>query len=117
MNFYISTLADDSTASRILSLIERHAPRLMRAGGGALSQECGGKPMAEKDHGNMRLRRSIAAERRQRIVELARSGCVSRKEIQFATGAAQSVVHKTLKAAGVDIRDARSGRRWKRGEL
>lgn len=39
MNAFVSTLNDESVAYRCLSLIERHCPRLMRAGGGPLEQD------------------------------------------------------------------------------
>lgn len=36
MNQAKNTFRDESEASRILSMIERHAPRLMRTGGGSI---------------------------------------------------------------------------------
>lgn len=77
---------EDHTVRRCVELIERHAPRLMRAGGGALAQE------------NPSSGRRMPQEVRARIRALHRSG---RRVVEIAaeTGRSRFAVWRVLRGA------------------
>lgn len=82
-HFYANLDADESPFTRCLNMIERHAPRLMIAGGGALIQEVPGSG------------RRISSECRQSIMAALRaSGGTEFVPIAKANGVARSTVCK-----------------------
>jgi hypothetical protein len=84
----ICTLQDESTASRCLSLIERHAAKLARMAGGHLP----------KEYANMQ--HPLTRAGRARIVELgATAPTIS--AIATATGWSGATVRKVLRQAGI----------------
>jgi DNA-directed RNA polymerase specialized sigma24 family protein len=86
----ISHLFDsDTTAQRCLDLIARHAPRLMRCGGGGLSTD-----------GAMI---KLTPERRRTIVALRRSGWRTR-DIAKRVVCAQPTVSRVCREAGLVFR-------------
>lgn len=96
---------DDSTASRMLDLVYRHAPRLIRCGGGALSREEIRSLDANK--GGPR----ISAETRAKILAVAREGKLSATAIARQCGTTQSTVRSLLIREDVPIVvDGRAGR-------
>jgi hypothetical protein len=80
---------DESTASRVLDLIARCAPRLMRCGGGPLTQE--------PEHKRWRH----TPEERARILELGRLGTLSPTQIAKHVGSTQAAVRKMLLKHGI----------------
>lgn len=104
MNGFISTFADESPATRIMRLVERHCPRLMRTGGGALSADCTPRGSQFGDTGAW-LR--VTPEQRAHILALGRAGLMTRRQIREATGATQSSVYKILDAEGITVPDGR----------
>jgi len=64
-------MSDNTTAGRCLSLIERHAARLMRAGGGTLQQEQHHRSHAPR----------MSAEIRERALEMILEGKLGGTEI------------------------------------
>ena len=88
---------DQSTASRMLDLVARHCPRLMRQGGGALSKE----ELHDKDANKGGPR--ISAETRARILAIARQGKLSPTQIARECGTTQSTVRSLLVRMDVPI--------------
>ncbi len=89
----IVTLYDsDSTEMRCMRLIERHAPRLMREGGGALSREVDGGE-----------RKVVTWRARSRILTLRRDG-YSPTEIGEAVGFSEMTIYRVCHKAGVGWR-------------
>lgn len=87
MNFGIYD-SDGTTASRCLALIARHAPRLMREGGGAVHGE-------QLRPSSRRMGRALARSKRREIVALARRG-LKRWKIASELGVSRSTVTRTL---------------------
>ena len=104
MNGFIATFYDESPATRIMRLVERHCPRLMREGGGALSADCTPRGSQFGDTGAW-LR--VTPEQRSHILALGRAGLMTRRQIREATGATQSSVYKILDAEGIAVPDGR----------
>ena len=88
---------DDSIATRMLSLIERCAPKLMRSGGGALSRE-----QSQIEH-----RPRMSPDQRETALRLARTGRYTGTEIAGMVGTSQSAICKLLAKHGVEVRDGR----------
>jgi hypothetical protein len=88
-----------TTARRCLDLIERHAPRMMRLGGGAMGVRKELPP----------ARRLTDADR-ARIVSAAALGG-SMNSVVRATGWSWATVVRVLRLAGVVRRDCRAGRK------
>ena len=84
----LCTLQDESSAARCLSLIERHATRMMKMGGGRLV----------KDHPNMQ--HPLTEEGRAQIIALAATADTV-SAIASATGWSGATVRKVLNYAGL----------------
>ncbi len=97
MNGFIATFADESAATRIMRMIERHCPRLMRQGGGALSRET--MDCATR----IRTKPELVA----RIVALGSQQRLNVTEIAREVGSTQSVVFKILAKHGLRAPDGR----------
>ena len=82
---------DGSTAARCLALIELHAPRMMRAAGGAIQDE-------------KRSWRKIGREDAANMVRLYRAG-KSLDAVGAETGWSKTPIAKVLIRAGVAIRE------------
>lgn len=95
---------DESPAARMLDMIARCAPRLMRCGGGALS--------SEESHGGTRSRHT--PEQIARIVALGREQRLNATQIAREVGSTQSATQKILEKHGIRAPDGRSGRVSKR---
>lgn len=61
----------DSTASRMLDLVARHCPRLMREGGGPLGRDYECKPPTATTPELIARIRALAAEKPRQIAEIA----------------------------------------------
>ena len=109
MNTFISTFQDESAATRVMRLIERHCPRLMKAGGGALVGDCDNRTRSENaaQWANRRAWRRLTAEQREHVLALGRAG-KCRKEIVAETGICASSVYRLLASEGVTARDGRT---------
>ncbi len=86
---------EESPVSRMLGLIERRAPVLLRIGGAPLSREC---------------RITLTPAQRAKIVALARGGELSGTDIARAIGTRQSTVQKILRQEGIQTPDGRKTR-------
>jgi len=95
---------EESDGSRILDLVARHCPRLMRCGGGALS--------SEEAHGGTRSRHT--PEQIARIVALGREQKLNATQIAKEVGSTQSATQKILEKHGVRAPDGRAMRVSKR---
>ncbi len=93
---------DDSTASRMLDMVARGGPRLMRTGGGAISSE-------QVAHGGTKSGARISSETRARILVLGRNGDLSPSEIARKLGTTQSTVRNLLTREGVEIVNKKRG--------
>jgi transposase-like protein len=93
--------ADDSTASRCLGLIERHAARMMRTGGGGIAREAASQIHTYR----------ITADKKARALELSTTGLYSATEIAAMVGSTQSTISKFLRKAGASLRDGRAPRK------
>lgn len=82
--------SQSDTAARCLSLIERHAPGLMIAGGGSLSQQ--------ESEGSGR---EIPWQKRRKIIRLRKRTNKQSGEIAAEIGCSQISVQKICRAAGV----------------
>ena len=96
--------SDDSPAARMLDLIARHAPRLMRCGGGSLPRE-------QMDHVT---RARTSPELVACIVALGREGRLNVTQIAREVSSTQSVAFKILARHGLRAPDGRAGRISKR---
>lgn len=76
---------DRSGIANLLDMIERHAPKLMRQGGGALSREAG--------DGSAPAR--ITEQQRRQVIALTREGRM-RKDVAARTGVSKSMVCKIV---------------------
>jgi len=97
------TLTDyDTTAARCLRLIERHAPRLMRVGGGSIAGEGAyrGNPQGPKLISTL--------EQRQQVTQLIQQGSLTASEIAARVGVYNQLVHRMAKRAGVRLPDGRA---------
>jgi len=65
------SINDESPIQRILALVERHAPRMMRAGGGGLSRNFQSHPPTPTTPELIARVRVIAAERPRTINDIA----------------------------------------------
>lgn len=81
---------EESAVSRMLKLIERHAPRLMREGGGALR----GEAVAP---------RKLTEDQRAKIMGLGRAGKMTALEIAHAVGCRQAAAWQALHRAGITV--------------
>lgn len=90
-------LDDESPMQRIISMIEIHAPRLMRTGGGSLRGET-------KEY---MARSRVTAEQGRRMVELERQG-VPQWQIALDVKCSAPTVSKWLKRNGQPSRVVRS---------
>lgn len=90
----------DSIAERCLALIEKHAPRFMRCGGGSLP----------RDQQRMQKENRLRPEQKARIIELGRAGLLTGTEIAREVGATQSSTHKLLRKHGLTVPDGRECR-------
>jgi hypothetical protein len=90
-------------------MIERHCPRLMRQGGGALSRDCALRTRSDgsTQWDDMGRWRRVTPEQRAHIIGLGRAGLMTRRQIREATGATQSSVYKILDAEGITVPDGR----------
>jgi DNA invertase Pin-like site-specific DNA recombinase len=86
---YYQQLETESTASRCLALIERHAARFMRIGGGSLS--CSDTQVARKP------KVDTPREKVTAIYALIAEGKLSTMQIARTVGVSYSVVHRRLK--------------------
>ena len=90
---------NESPVSRMIRMIEVHAPRLMRTGGGAI---CGSDYQITRKRGVR-----ITDEKRAKIVELARTGQHHQCRIARIVGVSQSSVWHLLHRLGIKVPDAR----------
>lgn len=90
---------NESPASRMLRMIENHAPRLMRTGGGAI---CGSDYIITRKPG-----KPITPKQRARIIKLAQTGQHYQTSIARIVGVSQSSVWHLLKRVGIKVPDAR----------
>lgn len=91
---------DESPAARMLDMIARCAPRLMRCGGGALSRE--------ESHGHGRSRHT--PEQIERIIALGRQNKLSATQIAHIVGSNQAATRKILEKHGIQAPDGRAMR-------
>lgn len=91
---------EESPAAQMLAMIERCAPILMRAGGGALSRE----------QSQIAHRPRMSPEQKDTVLRLARTGRYNGTEIADMVGTSQSAVCKLLAKHGVEVRDGRAAR-------
>lgn len=91
----ISQLYDTTsdTAARCLSLIERHAAKMARVGGGALNRET-------------RFSAPVTIEQQREILALRRSGLVY-SEISARTGYSEPTISKFCRGAGMPLKRPR----------
>jgi len=82
----------------MLDLIERCAPKLMRAGGGPLIEE--------QSQGGPRIRHT--PEQVARILELGREQKLTATQIAREVGSTQSATHKILEKHGIRAPDGRA---------
>lgn len=106
---------DESPAARMLDMIARCAPKLMRAGGGALTRDY---PERCKDGGDTRWDDRAkwvrtTPDQRAHILALAREGTHSEAEIVKLTGVKQSAVNKLLARECIKVPSGR--RAWNKG--
>lgn len=80
---------NESIASRCLALIERHAPYMMKVGGGSLS--VGDTQLNRKPKVNTPREKVLA------IYRLIREGKLTTQQIAQTVGVSYSVVHRRLK--------------------
>jgi len=107
--------AEESPASRMLDMIARCAPKLMRAGGGALTRDY---PERCKDGGDTRWDNRAkwvrtTPDQRAHVLALARAGHMSEIEICRETGVKQSAVNKLLARECIKVPSGR--RAWNKG--
>ncbi len=96
----ILQLSDGSSIARMLDLIERRAPQMMRAGGGALSQET--------------VPEITTPETAAKICELAADGSRSYAELARLSGSTPGRVRSVLINRGVAAPDGRKIRHAKK---
>ena len=113
MNGFIATFYDESPATRIMRLVERHCPRLMREGGGSLRRECETSIRVYRNNW-----KRVTKEERALILALGREGMPRKQICAEAKGVSQTSVYRILESAGVTVWDGRdaanqSGRREK----
>lgn len=89
--------AEETAASRMLDMIARCAPRLMRCGGGALQ--------GEEQHGREHSKHT--PEQIARIVALGREQRLSATDIARECGSTQSATQKILEKHGIRAPDGR----------
>lgn len=94
----------ESAASRMLDMIARCAPRMLRCGGGALS--------SEESHGGTRSRHT--PEQVARILALGREQRLNATQIARVVGSTQSATSKILEKHGIRAPDGRANRISKR---
>ncbi len=92
--------------SDLLGLIERRAPALMRAGGGAVRRCDGDKVYAA----GPRLRPG----KLNQALRLARTGEFTATDIARAVDSTQPVIRRLLIKAGISVPDGRTPRRSKK---
>lgn len=94
----ITLYEEDSFEHRMLEMVARHAPRLIRAGGGPLAREAA--PRATHPH-------KMTVVKRERAMELARTGKYTGTQIAEMIGATQSAVFKHMRRCGITLPDGR----------
>lgn len=101
---------EESAASRMLDMVARCAPKLMKAGGGALSREYADRCRSEgaKQWDNRAPWVRTTPEQRAHVVALARAGHMSEIEICQKTGVKQSAVNKLIRNEGLTVPKARN---------
>lgn len=115
MSPFVSTFEDESAATRIMRLIERHAPRLMKQGGGALVRDydnCTRSDGATIVRERSKWRR-LTPEQREHILALGRNGA-PRVQIVEETGICASTIYRILAEEGIKIVDGRSANNRRR---
>lgn len=101
---------EESVATRMLDMVARCAPKLMRAGGGALSKECA-RRFRTAGPTFWDNPKPLKPEKLAKIIALARAGKTCEAEICRITGATQSVINKLIHAQGIKVPAARRGAR------
>jgi hypothetical protein len=94
---------EPSMMDRIFEMMERHCPRLMKSGGGHLSQDFPDRHA----HSLGCKTRMTTPEQDARILALAREGKLSAKQISIEVGTTASVVRGRLTRAGIVVPDGR----------
>lgn len=91
---------EDSTASRMLALIERCAPRMMRCGGGGITQQC--------QVGERAAFRRLSAEQRAHVESVITP---DRTMMQAASEAGVSIntIRRFAERMGVTLKNGRRG--------
>lgn len=98
----VRTIFDHDTAAyRCLRLIERHAPRFMRIGGGALPQE------TYTRDGMKRPMRISTVEQREQVKELIQRADMTPTEIARKVGVYSQLVHRMARRMKVKLPDGR----------
>lgn len=92
---------NETTAARCLSLVERHAPRLMRAGGGTLQQEQHHRSHAPR----------MSAEVREKALEMILAGKLGGTEIASVLGVVSRQIFKLAAKHAVRLPDKRNEKR------
>jgi hypothetical protein len=98
MHFATNYDTHDSTFANCLGLIERHANRFLRIGGGN---------GAHKEQ--LHIRRKVSDAEKSRILELGRAGLLRPIDIASAVGCSDTTVWRLLKAAGIESLETRRG--------
>lgn len=98
-HFYRNLDDGESSIQRCMRLIETHAPRFMKIGGGSISGQ-DGQIMRKKP-------RKTTPEERAQILEMARSGKYHQCAIARAVGVSQSSVWHILRRYNLTCPDAR----------
>lgn len=95
----------DTVAYRCLRMIEIHAPRLMRIGGGPISAE-----VTYKD--GVRAPKNVSTlEQRAQVAELIKRGDLTPTEIARKVGVYSQLVHRMSRRMGVRLPDGRDVKR------
>ena len=108
MNYSRESIAsidrEESFAERIGALMERHCPRLMRCGGGALVTE---RPNSVGSRPYSSGVRATTPEQDKEILRLGVENRLTATEIAIAVGTTQSITHKRLRDARMTAPDGR----------
>lgn len=101
---------DDSFETQMLDMVARCGPKLMKAGGGALSREYSDRCRSEgaKQWDNRAPWVRTTPDQRAHVLALARAGHMSEIEICRETGVKQSAVNKLIRNEGLTVPKARN---------